>query len=110
MPRRLLELVAALSAAYGAETSEQEEQLLDAAEPGLDVLPELRYRVPPAAGAHAAELGRMLDEADDHCRSGEHLLTLAADAEVVRFRRWYLGQFEATGGGAPAGALARTTR
>jgi hypothetical protein len=101
LPGRLLELVAALSAAYGAETSEQEELLLDAAESGLAVLPELRYRVPAAAGEHAAELGRMLDEADDHCRSGEHLLTLAADDEVVRFRHWYLGQFEAQTAGLP---------
>jgi hypothetical protein len=35
----------------------------------------------------------MLDEADEYCRSGQHLLTLAADDEIVRFRHWYLEQF-----------------
>lgn len=43
--------------------------------------------------AASKSLGAMLDEADEFCRQGKHLLTLAADEELVRFRRWYLAQF-----------------
>jgi hypothetical protein len=35
----------------------------------------------------------MLDEADEYCRRGEHLLTLETPPELVRFRRWYLQEF-----------------
>jgi len=44
----------------------------------------------------------MLDEADDYCRRGDHLLTLATPAEELRFRRWFVGEFvEQLGGAAP---------
>jgi hypothetical protein len=93
VPARLLRLVAELEQQYGGETSEQEEQLLDAVDAGVEVLPELVFTVPAEVGDHARALARMLDEADEHCREGAHLLTLAADDEVVRFRWWYLDQF-----------------
>lgn len=93
LPARLLELVAELRATYGSGTTDQEATLLDAADAGLAELPELVYVVPAAVGAHAQELGRLLDEADEHCRSGGHLLTLAAEEDVVRFRWWYLDEF-----------------
>ena len=48
----------------------------------------------PGAAAEASQaLGDMLDQADAFCRDGSHLLTLAADADVVAFRWWYLRQF-----------------
>lgn len=90
VPARLLDLVGALQARFGDATSEQEEQLLEAVEAGVEVLPDLVYRVPPEAGPAALQLGQMLDEADAHCRAGRHLLTLAADDELVRFRWWFL--------------------
>lgn len=90
VPRRLLDLMDALQQRYGDVTSTQEEQLLAAAEAGVAVLPDLVYTVPVEAGEAAQTLGRMLDEADEHCRRGEHLLTLAADEELVRFRWWFL--------------------
>ena len=34
----------------------------------------------------------MLDEADDYCRAGRHLLNLATPDELRAFRSWYLGQ------------------
>lgn len=102
LPRQLLELVASLAATYGGQTTDQEEQLLDAAAAGEAVVPELRYRISRGVGGHALELSRLLDAADEHCRSGDHLLTLAADPEVVRFRQWYLDQFALqSAGGAP---------
>ena len=35
----------------------------------------------------------MLEEADDYCRRGDHLLTLATPEEERRFRRWFIGEF-----------------
>ncbi|MCW2779349.1 MAG: hypothetical protein JWN17_3074 [Frankiales bacterium] len=90
VPARLLQLIDVLSAQYSGVSSAQEEQLLDAAEAGVDVLPDLVYRIPPEVGPAAQALGQLLDEADDHCRRGDHLLTLAADEELVRFRWWFL--------------------
>ncbi len=90
VPARLLDLMAALQQRFGDTTSEQEEQLMAAAEAGVPTLADLVYRVPAEAAEAAQQLGRMLDEADDHCRRGDHLLTLAADPELVRFRWWFL--------------------
>lgn len=47
------------------------------------------------AVAATVSLARMLDEADEFCRSGNHLLTLATPPELLAFRRWYLGEFNA---------------
>jgi uncharacterized protein YfaT (DUF1175 family) len=44
----------------------------------------------------------MLDEADEYCRAGHHLLTLATPEELRVFRSWYLGQVAAQLSGAPA--------
>jgi hypothetical protein len=44
----------------------------------------------------------MLDEVDEFCRQGKHLLTLATPPELVAYRRWYLGEFIAQLAGRPA--------
>lgn len=91
VPHRLLELVDALQVRFAGFTdapSEQRDQALDA---GLDTI-DLVYHVPPEAKAASQALDALLDEADQFCRDGE-LLTLAALPEVLRFRRWYLGEF-----------------
>ncbi len=54
---------------------------------------DLTFHVPAEAAAAAAELADLLDEADDYCRAGEHLLTLATPPHLERYRRWYLGEF-----------------
>jgi hypothetical protein len=43
----------------------------------------------------------MLDEADEYCRQGKHLLTLASDDELVRFRWWFLDQIIDQAAGKP---------
>jgi len=93
VPVRLLALVEAFGNSYGTFTGEAEARLADAVRSGDSVLDELVYEVPTSAGAAAEQLGRMLDEADDFCRQGEHLLTLATPADQVAFRRWYLSEF-----------------
>jgi hypothetical protein len=49
--------------------------------------------VPEAAASAITHLGDIFDEADDYCRAGEHLLSLATPPESLEFRRWFLGEF-----------------
>lgn len=99
-PRRLLELVEDLTGRY-AERAQQPDAVRDAAlERGEESL-DLSYPVPLEARADIARLGEMMDEADEYCRSGEHLLTLATPPEARVFRDWYLGEFLAQLDGRP---------
>ena len=102
VPRRLLELVEALVGEY-QETVADAARLRDEAHlRGDKEVPELVYHLPRQAGAAAViSLARMLDEADEFCRQGEHLLTLATPPEALAFRRWYLGEFTAQLQGLP---------
>ena len=93
VPTRLAELIDTLTADFEGVSTEQEQQLFDAAAADVDVIDELVYTLPRAAVGASKALGAMLDEADEFCRQGQHLLTLAPDEELVRFRRWYLDQF-----------------
>lgn len=92
VPARLLRLVQSLNGSYSGFTGEQEAALQRAAERGEPEV-DLDYRVPRSASGAAAELGRLLDEADEYCLQGRHLLTLATPPEELRFRRWFLAQF-----------------
>ena len=91
-PGRLLGLIDQLSASYGSFSAEQRrlmEEAIDRGEREIDLL----YRLPPEAGPAAQQLGDMLDEADEYCRRGDHLLTLAAREDEVRFRHWFISEF-----------------
>lgn len=93
LPKRLAALLEALSTKLAGFSSEQEQQLFAAAGAGQPVIEDLVYLVPGAAAEASQALGDMLDEADVFCREGNHLLTLAAEPDVVAFRWWYLRQF-----------------
>ncbi len=101
LPARLLDLMQAVTAQFAGAADAQEAQLFAAAEAG-DTGIDLVYRLPPAAGPAAMAISTMLDEADAYCRAGRDLLTLAAPAEVVTFRHWFLGQFSDQLAGRPA--------
>jgi hypothetical protein len=92
LPRRLLDLVEALQREFGGFTVEQENALDQAVAAGVPTI-DLRFRVPRGAAEAAAAIGQMLDEADEYCREGRHLLTLATPPDLVAYRRWYLQQF-----------------
>jgi hypothetical protein len=92
VPTRLTELMDTLSADFEGVSTDQEQELFAASAAGTETLDQV-YRVPAAAAAASKALGQMLDEADEYCRQGQHLLTLASDDELVRFRWWYLDQF-----------------
>jgi hypothetical protein len=66
------------------------DQVARAAERG-DPEIDMEMELPPAAGPAALEMRATLLEADEFCRRGE-LLTLAAPADLVEFREWFLGE------------------
>jgi hypothetical protein len=100
VPARLIDLVGELTAQYGGLNSEQEIQLAQAAADGVEAL-DLIFHLPPLAAQAATHLGAMFDAADEYCRTGKHLLTLATPAESLAFRRWYLGEFDRQISGEP---------
>lgn len=99
VPRRLLDLIAELRDRYGTLASPSGDVIELAAQRGEEAI-DLTFEAPPDIAEALEELDRLLDEVDDYCRSGEHLLTLAAAPEVNAYRRWFLGQFISQVGGA----------
>jgi hypothetical protein len=92
LPDRLLEVIQALDNRYASFVARPEAELEAARQAGKTRI-DLVYEVPTAAAGAARELGSILDQADDYCREGEHLLTLAAPEPVARYRRWFIEQF-----------------
>lgn len=91
-PTRLLALIHELNTQYAGTTTETDAVRDAALTAGHDTM-ELVYQVPAAAREACIRLGEMLDAADDFCRDGDYLLTLATPLESLLFRRWYLDQF-----------------
>jgi hypothetical protein len=88
-PSRLVALVETLRERYGAGSEERAARLFAAAEQDIPEL-DLEMELPTAAADAVGPLVDLLDEADDYCRRGQHLLTLATPPQLVLFRRWYL--------------------
>ena len=53
---------------------------------------EVEFALPEAAGPACVALEQLLDEADEYCRAGRHLLTLSTPDDIRTFRSWYLLQ------------------
>jgi hypothetical protein len=101
LPARMVSLVEQLTAEYSVFTGEQEQILAQASADGAQTI-DLTYRVPASVGAAARALDDILDEADEYCRAGKHLLTLPTPPDLVRYRRWFLDEFvRQTSGHAP---------
>ena len=100
LPRRLVAIVDELSARFGG-IGDQAEAARDAAIERGERYVDLRYRVPAAVGEAARHLGDVLDEADEYCRRGQHLLSLATPPEAAAFRRWFIDEFVRQTAGAP---------
>jgi hypothetical protein len=89
VPERLLAVITRLRQQYGHGSGERDARIFAAHEAGtrhLDMVVEL----PAAAAPALRNLAQLLDDADEFCRSGQHLLTLATPPELVAYRRWYL--------------------
>jgi hypothetical protein len=91
VPERLTAIVAELSSRFQGISDEPErvrDAALDRGETSIDLL----YRLPRTAGPASQHLSEILDEADDYCRRGQHLLSLTTPPESLAFRRWFLGE------------------
>ena len=100
LPARLVQVVEQLTHTYSGFTTAQEQQLADATVAGKDVL-DLTYRLPASVTQAVRVLGDILDEADEYCRNGRYLLTLATPPELVIYRRWFLDEFTRQAAGEP---------
>ena len=102
VPSRLMQLVNLLVAQYGGLNSAAEQLLADAIDRDDELIEDHVLQVPASAGSASQALSDMIDEADDYCRQGRHLLTLASPPDCVAYRRWYLGEvIRQLDGGAP---------
>jgi hypothetical protein len=98
LPTRLVKLVEVLGEQFNHLTLEQNRQFDQAIDSGADAV-DVVYYIPRAAADGATRLGAMLDEADEFCTQGRHLLTLATPPDLRRYRQWFLGEFIAQIGG-----------
>ncbi|MFP5318652.1 MAG: hypothetical protein ACLGI2_10205 [Acidimicrobiia bacterium] len=92
VPVRLLALAEELRTQFGGFTTAQEAQLQEALA-GTGGTIDLHYRVPADVKDACIALAAMLDEADEYCRQGRELLTLATPPRARAFRKWFLDQF-----------------
>lgn len=90
-PPRLLRLTQRLQDRFREFSEGPSRRIDEALERGEESI-DLVYRVPAEVGPAAAELARLLAEADAYCLTGESLLTLAAPGRVVAYREWFLGE------------------
>jgi hypothetical protein len=89
VPGRLIALAANLDRrfqAFGAAGREAIDAAVARGESSID----LKFKVPVAIGPAAKEFGAMLEEVDEYCSAGEHLLTLRTPSEIVVYRKWAL--------------------
>lgn len=100
VPRRLLSLMDDLDLPFRSvvgAAGHDERRNRDGTRASVDVT----YRVPVSAADDARLLGEILDEVDEYCRAGSHLLTPPAPPALVRYRRWFLQEMVGQIGGAP---------
>lgn len=109
-PVRLLSLVAALTAQYGGVSDEATQRLDAAIDRQDDVIADHVLHLPAEAAGATQALADMIEEADEYCRQGRHLLTLATPDDCVAYRRWYLGQVLDQLAGRPARPWSPTVR
>jgi anti-sigma B factor antagonist len=92
LPARLFALDEELSTQFSGFTERPRQDLQDALDADVESL-DLSYEVPTDAAAACRRLGDLLDELDEHCAAGEHLITLTTPPEALAYRRWFLDQF-----------------
>lgn len=93
VPHRLGQLIDSLADRYGSAGTDADRRLSAASDAGVDTVDVVTFQVPRSAADDVRQLGSMLDEADRYCLAGDHLLTLTAAPDVLRFRNWYLDEF-----------------
>ena len=92
VPERLLTLVAELTSEFAAFTTAVQAQREEAAARGDSEI-NLTYHLPPSTTDAVRQLETLLEEVDEFCQSGQHLITLATPPESLAFRQWYFQEF-----------------
>lgn len=100
VPVKLLDLVDEVTDRFSGFTAGSQAELDAAIAAGADSI-DLEYVVPPDVGPACIHLGELLEAADQYCRDGEVLLTLATPDELVAYRNWFLEEFVRQAGGEP---------
>jgi hypothetical protein len=99
VPQRLLDLIAEINGRY-AGLSDAADADREAALARGDATIDLTITVPASVAEACERLDRMFDDADEFCRAGDRLLTLATPPDAAALRHWYLGEFVRQVGGA----------
>jgi hypothetical protein len=99
VPARLVQLTQTLGVRFATARSRPDDDFDRALKQGLDTV-DLVYQIPPEAAEGGRQLEAMMTEADEFCRSAQ-LITLARTPVMVRFARWYIGQFLEQAAGRP---------
>lgn len=99
VPARLVALSEELTRRFSSFTAGAAAELAEAEARGEESI-DLVLRVPAAVGEAARRMQLLLEEADEYCRSGQELLTLAPSPEVVSFRTWFLQEIVSQAEGA----------
>jgi anti-sigma regulatory factor (Ser/Thr protein kinase) len=92
LPGRLIAVIDEVGHRFAGFTREQDDALQAALARGDDSI-DLEYALPAEVGAASTHYDELLDEADEYCRGGTELLTLAPPPIAVAFRKWFLGEF-----------------
>jgi len=92
LPDRLLALTDELRGRFGVFSEGPRAAIEDAFQSGEDYV-DVMFEVPPDTGEAVTQLAELLDEADDYCRSGQHLVTTATPPDLVAYRRWLVTEF-----------------
>ena len=92
VPNRLANLIESFDARFGDVGDPAWMELQAAADRGEETI-DLTVRVPEPVSGAALQLGSMLEEVDEYCRAGDHLMTLATPPDLVAFREWFLDEF-----------------
>jgi hypothetical protein len=93
VPGRLLRIADEIRTSYGAASARpnaEMEAALDRGEEAIDVL----YAVPPEVRPVLRRAQAILEEAEQYCRDGQYLLTLASPPDVAAYRAWVFDEFE----------------
>lgn len=99
VPARMLEMIDTLGTRYG-RAADRPDSLVDEAIARGDDTIDLTYQVPAHVVEAADALERMMDEADEFCRT-EQMLTLSRSEVQRRFAKWYLEEFRRQIAGQP---------
>lgn len=99
VPGRLVALIDELGDRFANFTAEQDRELQEALA-RHDATIDLEYALPAEIGTVSLHYDELLDEADEYCRRGTHLLTLAPPPAAVAFRKWFLHEFSRQARGA----------